>query len=328
MGKTYTGIDIGASSMKIAVCDGLTIKDIATAALPEGLIADDRIVSLDATADFIKETISGLSGIAKDAAFVIPESSGITRTLSLPMMTEKELALNLPYEFRDFITDGKDKYTYDYAVLSTSNDESGTPTSMNLLAVAARKDTIQDYVEMFRRAGLRLKIVLPSVAALQNLMWKNQKAKANCCIIDFSQKETQLYFFKNGAFDVSRVIDVGISNIVRVVAQEKSVDERIANEYVQSNFEGSLDTDQVRSVYDRIAVEVGRAVNFYGFNNPDTTIEVVYYCGGGSFVGNLLTIVEDHIDIDMQDVATIMPPAQANSGLRTICPAAIGATME
>lgn len=328
MGKTYTGIDIGASSIKIAVCDGQTIKTVATAALPEGLVADDRIVSLDATADFIKETLAGLSGVAKDAAFVIPESSGITRTLSLPLMTEKELALNLPYEFRDFIADGKEKYTYDYAVLSTDADDTGATTSMNLLAVAARKDTIQDYVEMFRRAGLRLKIALPSVAALQNLMTTSQNALDNCCVIDFSQKDTQLYFFKNDVFDVSRVIDVGIANIVRAVAQEKSVDEHIANEYVHSNFEGSLDSDQVRGVYDMIAVEVGRAVNFYGFNNPDTTIEVVYYSGAGACVGDLLTVVADHIDLDMQDIATIMPPAQANSELRTVCPAAVGATME
>ncbi len=37
MGKTYTGVDIGDSSIKLAVCDGATVSKVAIETLPDGL---------------------------------------------------------------------------------------------------------------------------------------------------------------------------------------------------------------------------------------------------------------------------------------------------
>lgn len=54
MGKTCTGVDIGESSIKLAVCEGDVVKKVVVESLPEGLVVDGRIVSRDAMADFIK----------------------------------------------------------------------------------------------------------------------------------------------------------------------------------------------------------------------------------------------------------------------------------
>lgn len=170
MGKTYTGVDIGDSSIKLAVSDGQSVSKVAIEMLPEGLVADGRIVSHDAMADFIKSVVRSIGGVSKDVAFVVPGSDSLFRRLSLPAMTEKELRLNLPYEFRDYISQGKDRYVYDYAMLGMRNDADGQPEGMDLLAVAAPKQAIADYTEMFRRAGLKLKVALPEQAAYQNLV--------------------------------------------------------------------------------------------------------------------------------------------------------------
>ena len=172
-------------------------------------MADGRIVSHDAMADFIKSVVRSIGGVSKDVAFVVPGSDSLFRRLSLPAMTEKELRLNLPYEFRDYISQGKDRYVYDYAMLGMRNDADGQPEGMDLLAVAAPKQAIADYTEMFRRAGLKLKVALPEQAAYQNLVGGNPRALANCCVIDFSHHMTKLHFFLDGAYDVARVIEIG-----------------------------------------------------------------------------------------------------------------------
>lgn len=41
MGKTYTGVDIGDSSIKLAVSDGQSVSKVAIEMLPEGLVATD-----------------------------------------------------------------------------------------------------------------------------------------------------------------------------------------------------------------------------------------------------------------------------------------------
>lgn len=326
MGKTYTGVDIGSESLKLAVCDENAVKTVVVESLPEGLMADGRLVSFDAMADFIKSVVKRSSGISKDVAFVIPGADCLVRRIDIPAMTEKELALNLPFEFRDYIAQGKDRYTYDYAVLHTSLNPEGDPESLDLLAVAAMKQTIADYAAMFRRAGLRLRSAMPAQAAFQSLVGGNPKALANCCIADFSHSGTKLHFFTEGTYDTTRVIEVGGMDIDRAIASERGVDEHVAREYKERDYEGAQTSEAARQVYESIAVEMGRALNFYGFNNPEATIEVAYMCGGGSLVRPLMDTVASHTDIELRAVTDILPALQGDAAGALRCPAAVGAT--
>ena len=328
MGKTFTGVDIGDSSIKLAVCDGNVVSQVAIEALPDGLMVDGRVVSHDAMADFIKSVVKSKGGVPKDAAFVVPASDSLFRRLSLPAMTEKELQLNLPYEFRDYISQGKDRYVYDYAMLSMQDGPDGKPEGMDLLAVAAPKQSIADYTEMFRRAGLHLRVALPEQVAYQNLIGGNPNALANCCVIDFSHHVTKLHFFLDGAYDVARVIEIGGIDVDRAIAHAHGVDEHVAEQYKRSNFEDSQHSDAARNVYQSIAVEIGRALNFYGFNNPNTTVEVAYCCGGGSLLSPLVDAVAEHADIRVASIVDILPSVRISADEAIRCPAAIGATMK
>lgn len=328
MGKTYTGVDIGDSSIKLAVCDGATVSKVAIETLPDGLVVDGRVVSHDAMADLIKSVVKNTGGVPKDAAFVVPGTDSLFRRLSLPAMTEKELQLNLPYEFRDYISQGKDRYVYDYAMLGMQAGPDGVPEGMELLAVAAPKQAIADYTEMFRRAGLHLRVALPEQAAYQNLVGGNPNALANCCVIDFSHHVTKLHFFLDGAYDVARVIEIGGIDIDRAIAHEFGVDEHVADQYKRSNFENSQTSEAVRGVYQSIAVEIGRALNFYGFNNPNTTIEAAYCCGDGSLLVPLVEAVADHADIRVSSITDVLPSSKVAAEETIRCPAAIGATMK
>lgn len=327
MGKAYTGVDIGTDSLKLAVCDGDAIRTAVVETLPEGMMADGRPVSLDAMADFIKGVVRASGSIAKDAAFVVPANDSLVRRISVPAMTEKELELNLPYEFRDYISQGKDRYVYDYAVLGTQVDEQGIPQSMDLLAVAVMKQTVADYAEMFRRAGMKLRVALPVQAAYQNLVGGNPRALANCCIIDFAHAQTTLYFFANGTYDATRTIEMGGVDLDRAIADACGVDVHVAAGYKLANYENVLTGPASLAVYESVAVEISRALNFYGFNNPDTAVEAAYCGGGGSLVQPLVNAVAAQTDIELRAITDIMPPAQGDD-VRALCPAAVGATLK
>ncbi|MEG2982680.1 MAG: pilus assembly protein PilM [Raoultibacter sp.] len=346
MAKTYTGIDMGSSFLKLAVCNGDSIKKMIIEPVPEGLVRDNKITSYDAMADFIKRTISAHGGVDKDAALLLPNTMSLTRRLSLPMMTQAELDLNLPYEFRDFITDGKDHYVYDYAVLNTVQTKvplavdaavsaKNTPApagTLNLLAVATRKDTLEDYTRMCRRAGLKVRTALSYAAALQNLVQASgahgsQPAAANCCIIDFGNETTNLYFFAAGTYDVTRALDMGGEAIDRAIADVLGIDEHTAAIHKESDYAGAQSSEAVLNVCEGLAVEIGRALNFYDFNNPDAPIEMAYYSGGGAALSSLVPTVARHLEIPLVDVATIMPTASCDAALRTRCSGAVGATI-
>ena len=54
----------------------------------------------------------------------------------MPLMTEEQLRLNLPYEFHDYIGGEMDKYVFDYAMIQTKE---GT---MDLLWCGVHEDAV------------------------------------------------------------------------------------------------------------------------------------------------------------------------------------------
>lgn len=327
MGKTYTGIDIGTSGLRVVVGDGETIKDIVLETLPDGLVADGRIVSFEAMGDFIKSVTRRMKHRSKQVSFAIPQADSLARRIVIPAMDVRDLEINLPYEFRDYITQGKEKYYYDYSVLATHTLPDGTPESIELLAVAVSKQTIDNYMVMFRRAGLSLRVAMPPAAALQNLVRNNPKAQANCCLVNFTRSSTQLHFFLDGTYDVARTIEIGIADVERALADAHGVDVHVARNYLATDYQGAQDSDIARSIYERIAAELGRALNFYGFNNPNNPIDRVYIGGGGAGIASLVETVSTHIDADCRPISEIMPDAEHNAELRIQCPVAVGVTV-
>lgn len=79
-------------------------------------------------------------------------------------------------------------------------------------------------------------------------------------------------------------------------------------------------------MYQSIAIEIGRALNFYGFNNPDVVIEVAYCCGGGLLLDPLVEAVCP-CRLRVSSIV-VLPPMSAPLGEALRCPVAIGATMK
>ena len=84
-------------------------------------------------------------------------------------MTVKQLQLNLPFEFHDYISEPTEKYFYDYAVI-----EEGEKT-MKLLAVACSRELIDRYMDelgLGRQIKLLNKVFAPKEYALFSEMAK------------------------------------------------------------------------------------------------------------------------------------------------------------
>ena len=109
---------------------------------------------------------------------------------------------------------------------------------------------------------------------------------------------------------------------------EYGVDEHVADQYKRTDYQGAQRSEAARAVYQSIAIEIGRALNFYGFNNPDAVIEVAYCCGGGLLLDPLVEAVAAHVDLRVSSIVDVLPPMSAPLGEALRCPVAIGATMK
>lgn len=181
MAKTILGVDIGYDSLKLALVNGKTVRKTAVVPMPKNLIREGRVVSTETMGELIRRTMKENGIRCNQAAIVLPNETVFIRSVTMPVMTVDQLNYNLPFEFRDYITDELKDYLFDYEVVSVSeekeesgedeieeNGESGS--IMELMAVAAPKALIEESKETLHRAGLKLVKAAPSVCAFQSLI--------------------------------------------------------------------------------------------------------------------------------------------------------------
>ena len=209
----------------------------------------------------------------------------------MPAMTEQQLSYNLPYEFRDFLTEEKNKYFFDYAVHGIERDENGEPREMRIFACAMLKSAVEDYRAMFRRAGFKLKVLTPAECAYESLVQGLEKRAgdpgADRCVLGLGHRLTRLYLFHGGLNDGLREIEMGLAQLDELIAERFGVDIHVAHSYKESNYNGVLESDYAREFYNRLAVEVMKAVNFYHYNNRERQLTELYLCGGGCAIAPL-----------------------------------------
>lgn len=368
MAKALTGIDIGTGHLKMAVCDGRAVSQVIVEDMPDNLVKDGRITSLETMSELLRNTVRKHRVSAKNAAFVLNSRDVYTRRIVLPAMTVDELKLNLPFEFRDYIADGKDKYRFDYALLEMRYDEAGVPQEMDVLAVAAPIETIEGYADMLRRAGLKLKIAAPDIMAYANIIAQYERnhpvvdavnqgssggfpsaeagvapaaaqvaapaqaapasAPRDFCFLDIGSSNTRVYLFPHGKYEVTRSVEFGVHSLVAAVADHFGVDENLAKTYVATNYENAQTIQPCLDLYERIGVELARIVSFFNFNYPDSQLATVHFCGSGSGIAPLLHAIDEHLSIDLVDIGAMMPYSPAVADSLRACPAAVGLALQ
>ena len=289
MGSSLVGIDIGENAVKLVQSSGTAMRKAVSFELLDNMVSQGTILSMDAMADFIKENAKkeGLSG---NAAIIIPDRLIVTRNITMPVMNESQLKYNLPFEFKDYLDDEKNKYFYDYAVKEMINDEEGKPAEMRLLGCVVRKETIAQYRQMLKRAGFNMKVAVPAVYAMERYIESADHfdKDGDYCLVNIGHETTTIYFYHGGEISSSRVIDVGIASIDRNYAQSEEVDVHIAHSHVISNYNDVLESEMAELTYNALAVEVMKAVNFFNYNNREAVLNEVRVLGGGALIPKLL----------------------------------------
>ncbi|MEA4971826.1 MAG: pilus assembly protein PilM [Candidatus Metalachnospira sp.] len=333
MSKTYTGIHIGTYSIKLTqVTDG-KIENLVIEAMPDNLIKDGRILSVDAMASFIKGLVKSTQIKNKNAAVVLSSETSFSRRTTMPYMPIDQLKLNLPYEFHDYIQYDKDKYNYDYAVIGKFENEDGKIEALDLLIAAVNNEILDDYNVMLRKLGFKMVLALPENLTYRNIIRQYQKISSNCpdeyCIVDMGHSAIRMHMYNGSIYDTTRVIEYGGAALDALIADYKDVDIHIASNYKITNMHKVQELDICMELYNKIAVEILRALNFYRYNNPDSNLHDIYFCGGLVRVNALMEIIRLTIDGDLHNISELLPDFNSIGNNNTdIAPAAIGITMQ
>lgn len=281
MGKNVLGIDIGNYSLKAAEWKGGSLKDFDSFDMPGNLVRGEEIIAFEALGDFLHDAVRKRFK-THDVALVIPDSQCFIRRLRLPVMTEQQLNVNLPYEFHDIVKGNTDDYIYDYSIIGIVNDDGRE--MLDMTAACVSREYIDKLKDLFGRKGFKLVKASPRVISTGKLIqvispFDKDKDFAT---LDLGYEFTKIDIYKGGVYDLTRTIELGMSHVEAAAGSYLKCDANVARMRMRDNDKGVLDTDQVRGIFDSIAVEVMRAVNYYTFENPENTLDNFYIYGGGA----------------------------------------------
>lgn len=340
MAKSCLGIDIGKDQLKLVLMKGETIQKTASVQMPEGLLKEGRIVSVETTGELIRKTMRENKIRCKEAAVVVSSGICFLRNVTMPEMTPDQLVYNLPYEFRDYITDELKKYTFDYSWGSgeaplkakklkktrkkkneekdenSENEEGSERKEMELLAAAAPVEDIEDIRLMARKAGLKLTFAAPEVSACENLLHyklkDEQDKEKEYGILDLGSTSSRLLIFKGDRHQVTRVIERGMEQVEELLADYFHIDIHLAHTWLLANHEDCVNSDVCRDAFAQISVELMRALNFYQFSNPDSRLEDIWICGGGASIEAMRQSLKESLDVNIHDAGELLESMGGN----------------
>src|SRR5881296_4360500 len=169
--KAVVGLDIGSSAVKAVELKpsgkGYKVTAVGIEPVPPDSIVDGAIIDGTAVADAIRRLFENKAFKTKEVAASLSGNAVIVKKISLPVMTEAELAESIYWEAEQYIPFDIQDVNLDYQILDAGTGEEGKGT-MDVLLVAAKKEKIADYTGVISQAGRVPVVVDVDAFAMQN----------------------------------------------------------------------------------------------------------------------------------------------------------------
>ena len=336
--KSVVGLDIGSSAVKAvelrASGKGWRIAAIASEPVPPDSIVDGAIIDGGAVADAIKRLFGNKAFKTKEVAASLSGNAVIVKRISLPVMTEQELAESIYWEAEQYIPFDIQDVNLDYQVLDPGNGADARGT-MDVLLVAAKKEKIADYTNVITQAGRQAVVVDVDAFALQNAYEANYGLEnATVVLLNCGASATNVNIIANGQSLFTRDLSLGGNAYTEAVQRELNFPFDAA-EQAKKGFpiEGHTYDDVkpvLHAVTENLLLEIQKTFDFFRATALSDRIDRVVLSGGGSTVdGFPETLAErfslpvEHFD-PFREVAFDTPPAGGVGDLAATAAVAVG----
>ena len=289
------GIDIGHDRLKLVLLSKGKVKKTVVVETPENLVKNGVVVSQETMGEFLRETMKENGINASEAAYVLNGERVYVRNVTMPLMTAEQLLYNLPYEFRDYITEELKDYYFDFAMREVNEEE----RSMEVLAAAVPKQLIEDTRAVLRKAGLKLVKAAPLLSAYRGLISDYEKTHEtrDYCLLNLGYQSIRMDVFHGSEYLTTHVLDIGLKSIDAILSESMGVDEHIAHTYLLNNYKECQDSDECKNAFANMAVELMRTMNFLRYSMQDNNLDEIWVCGGGANIKNLRDAIAEHLDM-------------------------------
>lgn len=285
------GLDIGRSFIKIIQTKDQGSAKILTVAAntptPSGGIQTDSPDELKHISEAIKACLkaSKVEGIKCNVSIL--ESQTVTRLVTMPNLTDKELSAAINWEADKYIPLPIKDVNLQYKIVSRFGAGSDQGGKMEVLLVAAPKRVVEKYVTIVKNAGLELNSIEPESSSLARAL--SRGVEPSLIVVSFGSASTELVAVKAGNVIFTRSIATGGVTLTKAVMAEFDLPLNQAEEYkhtygILENQLGGKIANTLKPILDTIITEISKTIEFAKNHIPENQLTRLVISGGGSYM--------------------------------------------
>ena len=312
------GLDIGHRLIRVAVVghrqgSKRTLLALEHDTLPEGIVVDNEIRNVSVLIDKIRALLSRAmpGGIEGDFVVSVNWTSGILcdRILvkPVPKVPENELILQAAMGRSPFDDAGN---VLDYFVLG--NREEG----IEAMIVAAKKDSLSPWVNMFQALNLRLFAIDVDAFVLSNMYFASKTRSLSepppeedddaVLLLNLGYKKSYAAFLRNERFSAARSITGGsVQELQEQLSSSLGISAEQCGELLigadtrQSGLDMSKIKDTMEYIFEEIAMKVDTALRYFSSSDNYRVPSKMIVAGGGSNIVNLIPFLANRLSLDV-----------------------------
>jgi len=289
--KNKVGIDIGTSSIKIVELskDGgrfklenygfFELESIEEALSVAGSLVKSHVARLSDNdlAWGIKEIFKRSKMSARDAVASLPSFSTFATTVTMPYLSEKDMAKTIGFEARKYVPLPLDDVVLDWSIINIAANGNPQPGDSGLQPVSAKPPTVEvflvavpkqeteRYKSIMKNASLNLRALELENAALIRALVGNDLS--SLAIINIGGRSTSILIVDTGFERVSHNYEIGGFEITRSISKSLNVSLKRAEELKRSfglkDAENNVIHQAMSSLIDMMAFETKKTIHSY-----------------------------------------------------------------
>lgn len=305
--RPLLGLDVGSNSVKLVELQrsrtGLLASIADLRPLSPEVVVDGAIVDNLALASTVAQMLKDNRTKNRSVATAVSGHSVIVKQISMPAMTEEELAATMEVEAAQHVPFELSDVNLDYQILDLK--ENGT---MDVLLVAVKKDKIANYSNALSMAGLSPAIMDHDPFALQNCYEYNYQPPPDetAALLNVGASVTNIIVSKGGTPLFTRDVSVGGNQYTDALQKEFNLSFEDA-EAAKLGSSASVSEDKrlpvLKSVSEIILLEIQKTFDFFRTSTGGEHIEKLYLSGGAAQTAGLTDLLHQEfgVPVDMLD---------------------------
>ncbi|MEW6556512.1 MAG: type IV pilus assembly protein PilM [Elusimicrobiota bacterium] len=322
--REVVGVDIGNYSVKLVqlkFANGKWTLDKYASALttnPEQA-ETTPLEKKQLTVNAIKQIIAEQKITAKDAATSVSGNSVIVRYVKFPKLTSEQLSKTIQFEAEPFIPFPINDVNISFQILGDIVEEGAT--KMETILVAAKKEIIQNKIDILQEAGLRPIVVDVDSFAIENALAVNatdEELQSTYLVINCGTSTTNISIIENGTSRVIRDIFIASSSFSKAIQRNLQIDWKQSedkklkfgilvtpDEKEKALSNGNDEVLQLSTILlspaRELMAECQRSIDFYQTQSiTEKIINKIYLCGAGALLKGLDKYIESQAKLPVE----------------------------